>query len=306
MGSHSWHCRWCGSVQVTYNGCKNRHCASCGTFERGEWVERVLSWALPVDYFHVVFTLPHEFIPLILANPGPLYRLFFDCVRQTLLGVARTEYGTKLGLVLVLHTWGQQGNCHPHIHVVVTAGGLSLDKNRWIIFSADDPAFSRTTLADKFQDRFVRGLYRLYRQQRLTMPQSMVHVACETDLERWLQPVEAKQWQVNVQTAPPHCRGPEAVLKYLAGYVVGAAIRDRRILRYDGRAVVISYKDYRTGERKELPLTGEEFVTRYARHILPAGFLRLRYAGLFGPRGRKERLAACRAVLTPEHTVLPL
>ncbi|MEZ6102332.1 MAG: transposase zinc-binding domain-containing protein [Pirellulaceae bacterium] len=112
-GSHAWHCRWCGHSQISHNGCNNRHCASCGQRKRLEWVDRILGWSLPIDYLHCVVTLPHEFIPLILANDNAMYRLFFECVGRTLRELALEKHGAQVGVVMVLHSWGQRMNRHP-------------------------------------------------------------------------------------------------------------------------------------------------------------------------------------------------
>ena len=294
-GSHAWHCRWCGHSQISHNGCNNRHCASCGQRKRLEWVDRILGWSLPIDYLHCVVTLPHEFIPLILANDNAMYRLFFACVGRTLRELALEKHGAQVGVVMVLHSWGQRMNAHPHIHTIVTVGGLSVDENRWVTVAADS-MFAREEVSERFRKLFVAGVRQLYRRQQLTLPSDMKWIGGEEELERWLEWTQQKPWQANVQTAPPHCQGPEAVVKYLAGYVVGSAIRDSRILRHDGRCVVIRVKNYRTGQYEELPMTGEEFVERFALHILPRGFLRVRYVGLFSAQRRAARLAKCRVL----------
>jgi hypothetical protein len=184
-------------------------------------------------------------------------------------------------------------NAHPHIHCLVTVGGLSEDETSWVTVEAE-AMFAKEEVAARFRQLFLAGLRRLYRQQKLTLPSDMAQVQDEAALTDWLAPVLQKAWQANVQTAPPHCQGPAAVVKYLAAYVVGSAIRDSRILRYDGRCVVIRVKNYRTGKFEELPMTGEEFAAKFALHILPARMLRVRYAGIFSARQRKDRLKKCR------------
>jgi len=293
MGSHVWHCNGCGNSHVTYNGCNNRHCASCGGRKRLEWVDRILGWAVSTNYVHCVVTLPHEFIPLMLANDNVLYRLFFQCVSQALRDLAMEQHGARVGVVMVLHTWGQRMNAHPHIHTIVTVGGLSENETSWVTVDAES-LYTREEVATRFRGLFLAGLRRLFRQQKLTMPQDMAVVQDEAALDKWLECVLCKPWQANVQTAPAHCHGPEAVVKYLAAYVVGSAIRDSRILRHDGRSVVIRVKNYRTGNFEEQCMTGEEFVEQFALHILPARMLRVRYAGLFSAGRRKERLDKCR------------
>ena len=297
LGTHAWHCRWCGNIEVSYNGCHNRHCTDCRRYRRVAWVERILEWSLPIDYLHCVFTLPHEFIPWILANDNVMYRLLFDAVAETLSQLARELHGVRLGFVMVLHSWGQRMNAHPHLHIIVTCGGLSWDESHWVPLTKEDAGFSEATLASRFRQQFLEGLRRRFRQQKLTAPRAASAVTDEAALEVWLQPVLAKNWRVHVQAAPPEYRGPTAVLNYLAGYVVGTAIRDERILRHDGRCVVIRVKNYRTGQQEELPLTGVQFVERFALHILPQGLQRVRFVGLFSPNLRRQKLEICRQLL---------
>jgi hypothetical protein len=194
---------------------------------------------------------------------------------------------------MVLHSWGQRMNLHPHIHCLVTVGGLSEDETSWVTVDPE-AMFAKEEVAARFRQLFLAGLRRLYRQRKMTMPSDMAQVQDEAALTDWLAPVLQTAWQANVQTAPAHCQGPAAVVKYLAAYVVGSAIRDSRILRYDGRCVVIRVKNYRTGKFEELPMTGEEFAAKFSLHILPARMLRVRYAGIFSARQRKERLEKCR------------
>lgn len=265
-------------------------------------MDRILGWTLPVDYLHCVFTLPHEFNPLIQVNHDTFYRLIFLAVSATVSAIAREKFGCRIGIVMVLHTWGQRMNRHVHVHVIVTCGGLALDGSRWVEFAKSDwesaaGKFSPAVLAQRYRAEFLRGVRRLFRRQELILPKSITAITTLAELEMWLAPVKQKRWCVDVQGAPEGYEGPHAVLNYLAGYVVGAAIQDRRILRYDGRCVVISAKNYRTGQLEELPMTGEEFVRRFALHILPDRLVRIRYAGMFCARYRKSWLARCHQLL---------
>ena len=264
---------------------------------RAAWTEALLRWALPIDYLHIVFTLPHEFIPLGMANERTMYRLLFAAARTTLAELAKTHHAVRLGYVLVLHTWGQRMNLHVHVHCLVTTGGLTMDGSAWVPLNIESAAFDKTALTARFRQNYLDGLRRLFRRQKLSMPGSMAHVVDEPSLERWLRPVLAKTWQINVQPPPNACDGPSALVKYLARYVVGTAIRDKRILRYDGRCVVIGIKNYRTGNYEERRMTGDEFVGRFTYHILPRYFQRVRYCGIFAVPKRAEYLPICRAKL---------
>ena len=302
LGSHAWQCHWCGNMQITYNGCHNRHCCTCGVQKRALWIDRILGWALPIDYLHCVVTLPHEFIPLVLANDRAMFGLLMTCTSQALQQVAEEKHGVKIGLVQTLHTWGQEMLSHPHCHCIVTVGGLASDESSWKSVNATS-MFTKEEVANRFRQLFLTGLRQLFRHGKLTMPASMAKAVDEPSLDAWLVPVLRKQWQANVQTAPAHCRGPEAVVKYLAGYVVGSAIRDGRILRHDGKCVVIRRKNYRTGKQEELPMAGEEFVRRFSMHLLPERFLRVRYGGIFRSSQRTERLERCRGLIRPATTL---
>ena len=291
MGSHPWHCDWCGHTHVSYNGCDNRHCANCRGARRGEWLEQVTSWSLPIRYLHVVITLPHEFSALILANRAALYRLFLNSCSEAVMYVAARQYGVRVGTIMFLHTWGQTMLGHVHSHTVVSAGGLSTDGTRWIEIPAEDHALDETQLSARFRERFLLGLWKLFNKRRLVFPQEMSGIQSALDLYDWLEPIAAKRWHTFCQGPPVDCPNGTAVLKYLARYVVGSAISDQRIVSDDGEHVTTRAKDYRTGLEGPLVLTGEEFVDRYLLHVLPPRMHRVRYGGLFTTRHRKETLA---------------
>jgi hypothetical protein len=306
MGAHAWRCRWCGHRHLSYNGCGNRHCPECGGSRRSEWLQRVVGWSLPTTYLHLVLTLPHELEPLLLANRAALYGLLFRAANQALSEITHEVYQAQPGWVMLLHTWGQEGLPHVHLHVIQTAGGLSEDGTAWVEMHADDDAFSKAHLGFRFRQRYVEGLFKLFRRGKLNFPAALGAIELEEDLQRWLKPIMAKPWHTHCQGPPPDCQGAGAALSYLARYVVGSAIHNERILSDDGTHVVIRIKNYRTGEDETRRMTGEEFVHRFLLHVLPKRFHRLRYAGLFRSRGRDERLAICRRLLLAQPEAGPL
>ena len=199
------------------------------------------------------------------------------------------------------------GRClHVHLHVIQTAGGLSEDATAWVEMHADDEAFSKAHLGVRFRQRYVEGLFKLFRRRKLNFPAALGAIELEEDLQRWLEPIMAKRWHTHCQGPPPDCQGAGAALSYLARYVVGSAIHNERILSDDGTHVVIRIKNYRTGEDETRRMTGEEFVHRFLLHVLPKRFHRLRYAGAFRSRGRDKRLAICRRLLLAQPEAGPL
>jgi hypothetical protein len=252
-------------------------------------------WQLPVRYYHVVFTVPHELCDLILANRGPLFSLLLRCSAQTLLSLGREQLGAELGVVGVPHGWGQLMLGHPHGHFIATPGGLSLDETRWV--DASERFLSREDLAQRFRKLYLRGIERLYRRGELTLPASMSAITDHHGLRAWLNPLRRKRWIVDCQPPPVQCQDSEAVLKYLAKYVAGSVIHDWRIVSDDGEYVTFIAKNYRDGTREEIRIPGIEFVRRFCLHILPRGFHRSRNYGLFAARRRTETLPLCRKLL---------
>lgn len=335
LGSHVFNCAGCQRSLIGLNKCGNRHCTSCGAARRDKWTQDMLGWSLDCDYLHVVFTLPHEPNELLQLNPKRLYGVLFRSVSQTLSKTLERQLGFRPGMILTLHTWGQQLNSHVHVHVIITAGGLSLDGKRWIDLSRDHPAMRDAALAATFKRTFVRRLRHWFRRNELLWPgeaevaqpdekqeeveqlegeddvqeseptamakpsRSRPCVRELTDNERQLlAKIEAKNWMVQCQWPPDKHQGPTAIVKYLAGYVRGTAIGNRRLLDNDGQHVTFRYKDYRDNAKvKTLSLPGPEFVQRFCLHILPRGLQRVRYAGLFQARGRDERLEHCRQLI---------
>lgn len=296
LGGHLDHCDTCGFQRVSYNSCRNRHCPKCQASKRAAWVEARLNRVLPVPHFHVVFTLPKELHPLVLRNQRTLYKLLFDAASSTLLQLAadRKRLGAQLGVTAVLHTWGQNLLFHPHLHCVVTGGGLAADGKRWI------PARRRYLLPVKvmaklFRGKFLAGLKQAYQLGQLAFPGSTVPLADAAVFEKLLAGLYARDWVVY---AKPPFGGAEQVYRYLGRYTHRVAISNSRLVAHENGQVVFRWKDYADGSRTKLMrLSAIEFIRRFLLHVLPKRFVRIRHYGLLASRNVTTRLARCGELL---------
>ena len=287
LGAMPFRCDSCGSEQLWLRSCGNRHCPVCSGPRRRQWRDRLVRWSLDCDYLHVVFTVPHELNDVIRDNQRLLYKQHFNCVGDVLQRTAERHYGCRIGIVQVLHTWGQQLGLHVHIHVVMTAGGLSLDGDRWLPISADDEVMRREVLAEKFRATYLRRLKTRVKKGKIDWP----------DSARVIEKVAGKGWVVNVQAPPPKCVGATAVINYLSSYVIGGPISDRRMIADIDGMVAFGFKNYTTDRMEQATIPGAEFTRRFSRHILPKRFGRVRYMGLFQAAGRAERLRHCQRLI---------
>lgn len=308
MGGHAWKCDSCGAVEASYNSCRNRHCPTCRGVARAKWLERVLEDLLPVPYFHVVQTLPHEphLDRLVLANRRLLYGLLFRAVAETLLELAADpqHLGARIGLLMLLHTWGQLMDAHVHVHVVVPGGGPSLDGTRWVS-CRDGFLLPVRVVGSLVRGKFLAGLKQLWRDGKLKLDGKLSPLAEKRRFELWLSTLYKKNWVAYAQGPPTGVKGAAAVLKYLARYVSGVAISDKRLVSHvDGR-VTFRSKNYRVlkkgtgrgGRDETTSLPGVEFVRRYMLHVLPRGLVRIRYYGFLSNRQRQKQLAHCRTLI---------
>jgi hypothetical protein len=296
LGGHVLACSHCGEITYHYHSCGDRHCPSCGGTKRASWLARQERDLLPVPYFHVVFTLPHELSAVQLGNRKILYDLLFTATQETLLtiGADPKHLGARLGALLVLHTWGQQLEHHPHIHALVPGGGLSPDGTTWVS-SPPDFLVSVEVLGRLFRGKYLAALRALYEAGELRFAGSTEALQEKSAFRAWLGGLYAKEWVVY---AKKPFAGPEVLLKYLTRYTHRVAVSNGRLLATDGEHVTLAYKDYADGCRhKEMTLAGVELLRRFALHILPKGFVRVRQCGLLAHRGRSKRLALCRRLL---------
>lgn len=296
LGGHTHSCDACGTVQVSYNSCRDRHCPKCQASRQIAWVQGRLARLLPVPYFHVVFTLPEELNPLGLKNQRWFYNLLFQAASQTLLQLAADprRLGGQIGFTAVLHTWGQNLLFHPHLHCVVTGGGLSPDGKRWIA-GREDFFLPAKVLGRMFRGKFLAGLRAAYQAGKLELTGSVHALREPRHFQRLLDRLYRQSWVVY---AKPPFGGAEQVYRYLGRYTHRVALSNSRLLKHADGRVTFRYKDYADGQRqKEMTLDAEEFIRRFLLHVLPKGFVRIRHYGLLAGRNVDTKLATCRQLL---------
>ena len=308
LGGHAWECDTCGGIEVAYNSCRNRHCPTCGGSARAEWLEGLRQELLPTSYFHLVFTLPSELSPVVQQNPEPLYNLLFRAAWETLeqVGADPRHLGAQLGALLVLHTWNQRLEHHPHVHCVLPAGGLAPDGSRWVPSPSKDFFLPVRVLSALFRGKYLAGLKRAWQNGELKLEgNKLLPLADERQFEAWLSPLYARDWVVYAQPPPPDC-GPEAVLKYLARYVSGVAIANSRLVSLTNGQVAFRWKNRRKNRTETQTLSAAEFLRRFLLHVLPTGFVRIRRYGLWANNHRAAKLTRCRELLgTPPSVSVP-
>jgi hypothetical protein len=296
LGGHVEHCVSCGAERVCYDSCRNRHCPKCQGSARAKWLAAEQALLLPIPYFHVVFTLPHQLNPLIRVNQRVLYNLLFQTAAQTLQEFARdpNHLGAEIGITAVLHTWGQTLTAHVHVHCVVTGGGLSPDGTQWRACQHRF-LFAVKALGQVFRGKYLAGLQRLRSQQRLTFAGESVAFSEEAAWTILQQQLSTKPWVVY---AKPPWGSPEQVLKYLSRYTHRVAMANSRLVFVGDGVVRFQYKDYATqGRTKLMELQATEFLRRFLLHVVPAGFVRIRHYGLLANRTRQAKLVRARQLL---------
>lgn len=304
LGGHLYRCDQCGAEHPAYNSCGNRHCPSCLGHRSAEWLAERAAELLPVPYYHVVFTIPAEVAALALGNKKVVYSILFRAASETLLEVAANprHLGATLGFLAILHTWTQTLLHHPHVHCVVPGGGLSPDGLRWV------KCRERFLLPIRVLSRLYRGKFLAYlaeaaRGGALHFAGATASLASAAGFEAFLREQRRNEWVVY---AKPPFGSPEQVLKYLARYTHRVAISDRRILSIQDDTVTFAYRDRANGDRpRTMTLDGVEFLRRFLLHVLPTGFVRIRYFGLLANRGRAANLARCRELLAAAPPTTP-
>ncbi|MBI2016353.1 MAG: IS91 family transposase [Candidatus Rokubacteria bacterium] len=296
LGGHRAVCSACGAERITYNSCRNRHCPKCQRVATERWLAARRAEVLPIPYFHVVFTLPHELNPLAQSHPRLVYRLLFHAAASTLLRFGRDprHLGGELGVTAVLHTWGQTLTQPVHVHCVVTGGALARDGARWI---PAHPAFlfPVRALATVFRGRYLARLQRAFDRGKLHLTGGLAPLGAPAAFTAWLEALRAQAWVVYCQ--PPFA-GPEHVLAYLGRYTHRVALSNDRLVALADDRVRFRWRDYADGDRgKIMALAVDEFLRRFLLHIVPDGFVRIRHFGLLANRRRAAALAQCRALL---------
>lgn len=297
LGGHKLHCDTCGTDTIAYNSCRNRHCPKCQSTAAARWLEQQQLNVLPVPYFHVVFTLPQPLRQIASQNPRVMYDLLFKCVSQTLLTIAGDpkHLGAKPGITAVLHTWGSNLSFHPHLHCIVTGGGLAPDHNHWTACRRHF-FLSVKVLSRHFRHRFLTALRHIYNRGELQFFGDLKVLEDPDWFTEHLRPLRKTEWIVYAK-AP--LAGPESVLTYLSRYTHRIAISNRRLVRFNDRGVTFRYKDYRNGKTRwrSMTLAADEFMRRFLQHVLPRGFHRIRHYGLLANAHRKNNLARARLLL---------
>ena len=298
LGGHVLRCEGCGADQIAYNSCRNRHCPKCQSAAARRWLDARQADLLPVEYYHVVFTLPAPIAAIAYQNKAVIYGLLFDVAAETLLRIAADpkHLGARIGVTLVLHTWGSALTHHPHVHGIVPGGGLSPDGECWI---GCRPGFFLPVrvLSRLFRRRFLEELDHVHRTGRLQFFGEHAALADAGPFARWLAPLRQCEWVVYAKRP---FAGPAAVLAYLSRYTHRVAISNSRLLCLDERGVTFRWKDYRAKGRtrhKTMTLAAEEFIRRFLLHVLPTGFHRIRHYGLLANGARTANLALARALL---------
>ena len=282
LGGHLDRCDACGFERPAYNSCRNRHCPKCQSLAKAQWLEKQTSELLPVGYFHLVFTLPHELNRLILAHKKIVLSLLFKAVSDTLIEFGRSRLDGTLGVIAVLHTWDQTLKDHFHLHCLVPAGALSVDQSRWIS-ARKNFLFPVTALSRVFRGKFLDLLQQACDKGKI--PKANIEIKASRQ----------KSWVVY---AKKPFGSPQTVLDYLGRYTHRVALSNDRILQVENGEVTLSYRDRKDGDRKKImTLEAQEFIRRFLLHVLPDGFMRIRHFGFLANRSKKQALPQCRRLL---------
>ena len=298
LGGHTEKCSQCDYARNSYNSCRNRHCPKCQGADRIRWLESRQAELLPVQYFHVVFTLPEPIARIAFYNPQTVYGMLFRAAAQTLLTIAREpqHLGAHIGFFGILHTWGQNLLHHPHVHFVVPGGGIAPNR-QWV---ACRPGFFLPVrvLSRLFRKLLLAALHRAFENNQLQFFGELEPLQAAAAFRAYLDPLRDSAWVVY---AKPPFGGPQTAIQYLARYTHKVALSNDRILDVSQDRVWFRWKDYRSPDRhkmRTMTLAAEEFIRRFLIHILPPGCARIRYFGLLANRHRKDTLARCRRLLT--------
>ena len=298
LGGHVEQCDDCGATRIAYNSCRNRHCPKCQGLARAKWLADRQAELLPVPYFHVVFTLPAAAGEIAFQNKAVVYAILFRAAAETLTTIAADprHLGAKLGMTMVLHTWGQTLQHHPHVHCVVPGGGPSLDGTRWV---ACRPGFFLPVrvLSRLFRRLFLEKLIATHEAGRLKFFGDYAALTDAQAFAAYLAPLRRTEWVVYAKRP---FGGPEAVLAYLSRYTHRVAIANSRLLALDHNSVTFKWKDYRAEGRdrqKIMTLATAEFIRRFLIHVLPSGFHRIRHYGLLASGTRADNIDRARELL---------
>ena len=300
LGGHVDRCDACGYERPFYNSCRNRHCPKCGNLAKERWISNRKRHLLPIVYFHTVFTIPDTLNPLTLINQRVVYNILFRAGSETLLELGRDpkHLGAKVGIIAMLHTWGQNLMDHPHLHCIVTGGGLSEDERCWIgakkLKNKDVFFVHVNVLSDLFKKKFMAYLNEAYEQGELKFEGQIAHLSSKKSFKAFGDELYAKTWVT-------YCKSPfsgaEKILEYLGRYAYRVAISNRRLLNLEEGRVTFKWRDYRDCKEKIMSLEVFEFIRRFFLHILPEGFFKIRYYGILSSRNLRTQLKRCKELL---------
>jgi len=301
LGGHRDRCDRCHYEHTFWNSCRDRHCPGCGAEARQGWLEKRREEVLHVPYFHVVFTIPDSLNALTLHAPEIIYAILLRSAGQALLDVGATKLRAVLGVLTVLHTWGQTLVFHPHVHCVVPGGGFSLDGRRWVRVPTGSFLLHHKALSRRFRTLVRNAITEAYAAGTLILPPHIVHDRIALDL--LLARASKTDWHSYLK---PPFGGPEQVLAYLAAYTHRVAISNRRILAFDNERVTFAYRDYKDGNaQKSMQLPATEFLRRFLMHVLARRFTRIRYYGFLSNRDRSANIAKARSLIGSRRKLRP-
>jgi hypothetical protein len=293
LGGHVDECDYCGALRISYNSCRNRHCPKCQCLDKERWLEARKRDVLPVSYFHVVFTLPQDVRPIALRNQRVIYTILFKAVSETLKELAKdlTHLGAEIGFIALLHTWSQTLIDHPHIHCIVTGGGLSLDGKRWI--SCKKKFFIPVKILSRlFRGKFLAYLREAHDSGKLLFPGKIAHLKGRPAFEALVTDLYRHEWVVYCK---PPFKNAETVIDYLGRYTHRVALSNDRLVKFKGDQVTIRYRDSDDSDTiKCMTLDAFEFIRRFLLHILPDQFMKIRHYGILSNRNRNTKLPKCK------------
>ena len=300
LGGHVEECDQCGAVRVSYNSCRNRHCPKCQCLDKERWLEARKKDLLPTQYFHLVFTIPESLRPLALRNQNVLYPILFRAASETLKELAADPkyLGAEVGFITILHTWSQTLIDHPHLHCIVTGGGLSPDGKKWIPCKKDF-FIPVKVISRLFRGKFLAYLKEAKEKGKLAFPGNIAHLKKDHSFKAMLDDLYDQEWVV-------YCKPPfssaETVMDYLGRYTHRVAISNDRLIRMQEDQITFRYRNRNDNNvLKSMTLDAFEFIRRFLLHILPDGFMKIRYYGILSHRNRKRKLALCKKLLGVDH-----
>lgn len=291
LGYHTITCEHCGKTITAFNSCRNRHCPMCQNYSKEKWIDKENNNLLNCPYFHIVTTVPAELNEIALYNQKVFYNILFKATSESILTLANDPkwLGAKVGITSILHTWGQTMEFHPHIHSIVTGGGIK--NNKWVNCK-DGYLFKVEVLSSLFKNKFLA----LLKKENLILPKHLSHLKDLKTFNDFLRPLYNKDWVTYIE--PPK-GSPENVIEYIGRYSFRVAISNSRIKNIDNGFITFEYKDYKdNGKIKLMTLTANEFIRRFLLHVLPSKFTKIKHYGLLANRNKKSLLKLCRVLIS--------